>query len=68
MTLGEMKNTILFVYHKDIDYWWKLLGHMYEVTDGFTKNGRTNCVLDGWNCHVAWDGIWYIEESGSYRP
>lgn len=62
MSFTEMKNAILFKYHKDINYWWRLLGKMFEETDGFTKKGRVQCVLDGETCYVTWnDYSWDVE-------
>ena len=62
MSFNEMRNEILYRYHKDINYWWRLLGEMFEGTDGFTKPYKINCVLDGKFCYVSWnDYSWYIE-------
>lgn len=63
MGYTEMRNAILFRYHKDINYWWRLLGEMFEGTDGFTE-GKTytiRCVLDGKKVSITWDAYsWYI--------
>ena len=62
MSLTEMKREILFKYHKDINYWWKLLGEMFEGTDGFTKEYTIKRTLDGSACHITWnDYSWTIE-------
>ena len=62
MSFTEMKNTILYRYHKDINYWWRLLGEMFEGTDGFTKEYKIKCVLDGKSCYVSWNNYsWEIE-------
>lgn len=62
MSYTEMKNIILFRYHKDINYWWRLLGEMFEGTDGFTKEYKIKCVLDKKLRCVSWkDYGWSIE-------
>lgn len=62
MSFTEMKNAILYKYHKDINYWWRLLGEMFEGTDGFTKPYKIKCRLDGKSCCVSWnDYSWDIE-------
>jgi hypothetical protein len=63
MSYTEMKNAILFRYHKDINYWWRLLGEMFEGTDGFTKAYEIKCMLDGKLRYVRWDNYdWDIVE------
>lgn len=54
MTYNEMKNQILFHYHKNIDFWYKLVGHMFESTNGFTENGLIICNLDNTKMHLIW--------------
>lgn len=62
MSFTEMRNAILFRYHKDINYWWKLLGEMFEGTDGFTKEFQIRRVLDGKVCFIRWnDYSWDID-------
>ena len=66
MSYEEMRKTILFKYHKDINYWWRLLGEMFEGTDGFTegKTYKIKCVLDGKRVFIVWDAYsWDIEEN-----
>ena len=61
MSFDEMRREILFRYHKDINYWWRLLGEMFEGTDGFTKEYKIKCVLDGKSRMVTWnDYSWDI--------
>ncbi len=61
MSFSEMKREILYRYHKDINQWWRLLGEMFEGTDGFTKPYEITCVLDGKKCKVTWnDYSWDI--------
>jgi hypothetical protein len=63
MSFSEMKKTILNHYHKDINYWFRLLGEMFEGTDGFTKPYKIKCRLDNKCCYVSWDDYsWDIEE------
>ena len=62
MSHEQMKNTILFKYHKNIDYWYRLLGEMFEGTEDFTKPYKIKCVLDGKTCYINWDGYnWSID-------
>ena len=63
MSYTEMKNQILFHYHKNIDFWWKLLGEFFEGTDGFTKPFSKRCTLDGIKTEITWaDYSWEINE------
>lgn len=62
MSLTEMKNAILYKYHKDINYWWRLLGEMFEGTDGFTKPYKIKSRLDEKYCYVSWENYnWHID-------
>lgn len=63
MSYSEMKISILFRYHKDIDYWYKLVGEFFENTDGFTKPFSKRCTLDGIKTEITWvDYSWEIKE------
>ena len=62
MSQMEMKSTILFKYHKNIDYWHKFLGECFEETDGFTKPFSKRCTLDGVSVEITWDNSWNIKE------
>ena len=63
MTTTEMKNAILFRYHKYIDFWHKLLGEFYENTNGFTQPFSKRCTLDGIKTEITWaNGSWDINE------
>lgn len=55
MTHEQMKNVILFRYHKNIDYWYKLLGEMFEGTEEFTKPYEKKCTLDGKSYCISWN-------------
>ena len=62
MNYSEMQNLVLNRYHKDINYWWRLLGEMFEGTDGFTKAYEIKCNLDGKLHTVYWrDYSWEID-------
>lgn len=52
---NEFKSLILFHYHKDVNYFWKLVGEMLEKTEGFTKRYEKQCVLDGEKVTIIWD-------------
>lgn len=63
MSYMEMKSTILFRYHKNIDYWWKLIGEIFESTNGFVKPFYKRCTLDGIKVEITWDDFsWDIKE------
>lgn len=63
MTYNEAKYAILFQYHKNIDYWYKLVGEMYEVTDGFTKFGEIAKKFNGIKYYIRYNNNeWYIVE------
>ena len=62
MTQMEMKSTILFRYHKNIDFWHKLVGEFFEGTDGFTRPFNKRCTLDGIRTEITWDNSWDIKE------
>jgi hypothetical protein len=50
-------------YHKDINYWWRLLGEMFEGTDCFTKPYEIKCHFDNKYFYVRWnDSGWKIEK------
>lgn len=62
MSYEKMRRVILNRYHKDINYWWRLLGEMFEGTAGFTKPYKIKCILDGKSCCVGWDDYnWYLD-------
>lgn len=58
MSLKDIKNKILFEYHKDINYWYKLLGEFYENTECFTDAYTKRCHLDGKLCEITWSTHW----------
>lgn len=63
MSLTEMKKTILNTYHKDINYWWRLFGEMFEGTDGFTQEYSIRCILDNKVYYILWsERGWEIRE------
>ena len=63
MNHTEMKNAILFKYHKFIDFWYKLLGEFFENTKGFTEPFSKRCTLDGIKTVITWaNGSWEIRE------
>ena len=62
MSYTEMKNTILFRYHKDINFWYRLLGEMFEKSNGFSESGIITRKLDGEKRTITWkDYSWSIE-------
>ena len=63
MAYMEMKNTVLFKYHKNIDFWWKLLGEFFEGTNGFTQSFMKRCTMDGRKVEITWiDYEWSVKE------
>ena len=46
MSYTEFKKLILFHYHKDIRFWYSLVGEMFENTQGFTEQGKVLKTLD----------------------
>jgi hypothetical protein len=62
MSHKEMKSTILFKYHKFIDFWYKLVGEFFEATEGFTKPWCKQCTLDGKTVIITWDSQWSVTE------
>lgn len=59
MSYAEFKKLILFHYHKDIRFWYSLVGEMFENTQGFTGQGKVLKTLDKkrtitWNNYL-WD-------------
>lgn len=63
MSYMEMKNAILFHYHKTIDFWFKLVGEMFEATDGFSNTGSLKRNLCGESCTIIWNSYeWAIDE------
>ena len=63
MPYDFMRNLILCKYHKDINYWWRLLGEMFEGTDGFTKPYKIKCILGNKDVYISWDDYsWEVEE------
>lgn len=63
MSFTEIRNTIIFKYEEDITYWWRLLGEMFEGTNGFTKAYKLEFVmLNGKLCDISWnDYSWDID-------
>ena len=55
MSYKEMKKTIIFYHHKNIDYWYKLVGKMFEITNSFTKYGEIKLNLNGKKCCIIWN-------------
>ena len=35
MSYSEFKNEILFNFHKDINFFYKIIGEFFELTNGF---------------------------------
>lgn len=63
MTIDEMKQTILFQYHKSINYWYQLLGKVCEGTAEFTRPYQFECTIDGKKCFISWNNYnWSIVE------
>ena len=62
MSYTEMRRAILFHYHKNSDYWYRLVGEFFENTDGFTKPFSKRCTLDGIKVEITWDYSWKIKE------
>ena len=63
MSDTEMKNLLLDIYHKDINYWWRLLGEMFEGTDCWTKPYKVKCRLENKVVYISWDNCsWEVEE------
>ena len=63
MDHAEAKRKVLFHYHKNINFWWQLLGEFYEETETFTKPFSKRCTLDGIKTEITWaNGSWDINE------
>lgn len=63
MNYHQIRMAILFRYHKNLDYWHKLLGEFYENTKGFTEPYYKRCTLDGVKVEITWaDYSWEIKE------
>lgn len=65
MTYEEMKHEILFHYHKNIDFWFKIVGEMYEATKGFKNSASIKRIMNGVNYNISWgayDWAWNINE------
>ena len=63
MTQMETKSKILFKYHKDMDFWCKLLGEFFESTKGFTRSFSKRYTLNGAKIEITWaNGSWDIKE------
>ena len=63
MNHTEMKNAVLFEYHKFLDFWYKLLGEFFENTNEFTQPFSKRCTLDGIKTEITWaNGSWEIKE------
>lgn len=63
MPYTHIRSLLLNKYHKDIKYWWRLLGEMFEGTDGFTKPYKIKCRLDNKVVYISWDDYsWEVEE------
>lgn len=64
MSYTEIRKLLLNKYHKDTNYWWRLLGEMFEGTDGFTKPYKIKCHLDNKVVYISWDDYsWEVEET-----
>ena len=62
MSYSEIKKLLLNTYHKDINYWWRLLGEMFEGTDGWTKPYKIKCRLENKVVYISWnDYSWELE-------
>ena len=62
LNITQMRMAILFHYHKNLDYWYKLLGEFYENTKGFTEPYYKRCTLDGVKVEITWDNSWKIKQ------
>ena len=47
MDHNEMRNYVLFQLHKNIDYWYKLLGEFCDETRAFTGTYVKQVKIDG---------------------
>lgn len=62
MSYNEFKKLILFRYHKDIKYWYTLVGEMFECTEGFTKTGSISRTFDYEMHTITWNNYeWEVE-------
>lgn len=63
MPYTHIRPLLLDKYHKDINYWWRLLGEMFEGTDGFTKPYKIKVRLDNKVAYISWDDYsWEVGE------
>ena len=63
MSYSEMKNTIIHKYNASNKQWYEIVGNMFEVTNGFTKQGTIAFFFETKTCCIDWDNYsWSIEE------
>lgn len=54
MDHNEMRGYVLFQLHKNIDYWYKLLGELCDGTKFFTEPYTKQIKVDGCKYTVHW--------------
>lgn len=54
MDHSEMRGYVLFQLHKNIDYWYKLLGEFCDGTKFFTEPYTKQIKIDGYKYTVHW--------------
>ena len=64
MTYDEAKNAVLFQYHKSIQFWYCILGEIYERTNGFNIPAKIKRWMNGITCIISCDAQdnWCITE------
>lgn len=51
---AHMKYELIFRYYKSETWWHRMVGEMFDATDGFTKEGFVVRRLDGIDKRIAW--------------
>ena len=57
MDHNEMRNYVLFQLHKNIDYWYKLLGEFCDETRAFTGTYVKQVKIDGRKYTISWNAF-----------
>lgn len=57
MDHNEMRNYVLFQLHKNIDYWYKLLGEFCDETRTFTGTYVKQVKIDGRKYTISWNAF-----------
>lgn len=72
MTFLEIKNQILFKHHKDINFWYRIIGEMverFEMSCGFEDvTASVTRNLNGKSCEIrCCNGEWKLIEPEGWK-